>query len=304
MSLPGGVEDWPGRSRFERQQNGRTSRVASSLDDRKRSLPPRSGGTDPALYDLLLRMSTAADRGEGFPVMTIEEARSLQAAMGGDLGHVLRRIINRDPATTGIFRMVDPATGLTRTVSVAEFFRGPIKGPHGAGRYYNPYDPVVDKRFSTEDIHGNEIGGYDADEEPLESEKGTPGYNALKLANVSSVGKWPAPITEVPTSTTNPHRPRTVAAGYDAARKVLTVVFRDGTIYNYYGVGGLEWGRFLSTESKGVFIYRFLNNKVRGLADSTSMPPQDQENLYRVARTSQVLARGRDYGKYRTKPPR
>jgi len=37
----------------------------------------------------------------------------------------------------------------------------------------------------------------------------------------------PAPLTVLPTSTTNYQRPRTVAAGYDPKRETLTVVFRD-----------------------------------------------------------------------------
>ena len=39
----------------------------------------------------------------------------------------------------------------------------------------------------------------------------------------------PAALTDIPTSSTNVRRPRTVAAGYDEEREVLTVMFRDGT---------------------------------------------------------------------------
>lgn len=56
------------------------------------------------------------------------------------------------------------------------------------------------------------------------------------------------------TSTTNPTRPRTLAAGYDSVKKVLTVVFRDGTHYNYYDVPINIWDGFRNAESKGKFM--------------------------------------------------
>jgi hypothetical protein len=110
----------------------------------------------------------------------------------------------------------------------------------------------------------------------------------------------PAPITIRPTSTTDPGRPRTVAAGYDENRKVLTVVFRDGTFYNYYDVNKAEWSRFKSQFSKGPMLNRrskskpdgFLISKRRGEADLTFMDEQAQETLYRVARTNQLLYEG------------
>jgi hypothetical protein len=114
----------------------------------------------------------------------------------------------------------------------------------------------------------------------------------LTVADVSSVGKWPAPITNSPTTTTNPKRPRTVAAGYDGYRNVLTVVFRDGTYYNYYGVSALEWGAFLSRKSKGQYIAKFLDGKVRGYADTASMPRPYRDLLYRVSRTAQAIRQG------------
>lgn len=120
----------------------------------------------------------------------------------------------------------------------------------------------------------------------------TRGGHPINPSIASSVDKAPADITVVPTSTTNPPRPRTVAAGYDKARKALTVVFRDGTFYNFYGVGGLEWNNFKRARSKGRFIARYLDGKVRGTADMGGIPQQHQEVLYRVARTAQVVKGG------------
>lgn len=109
-----------------------------------------------------------------------------------------------------------------------------------------------------------------------------------------------AVLTDVPTSSTNYGRPRTVAAGYDAARRTMTVVFRDGTFYNYYDVTPGEWSSFSSSFSKGkpwlnrgfkggkqefdgIFI-----GKPRGEADVSTIDPVVREQLYRVARTQQI----------------
>jgi hypothetical protein len=113
---------------------------------------------------------------------------------------------------------------------------------------------------------------------------------------VSSVGTGPADITQSPTSTTNPARPRTVAAGYDSSRKVLTTIFRDGTFYNYYGVSGLEWGNFKRARSKGRFIRLYLDGKTRGAASMGAVPEAHQELLYKVARTTQVMRGGYQAG--------
>jgi KTSC domain len=119
---------------------------------------------------------------------------------------------------------------------------------------------------------------------------------APTVAEASSVGKWPADITMAPTATKHPERPRTVAAGYDSKRKVLTVIFRDGTFYNYYGVSSLEWGNFGRDRSKGEHINKYLNGKVRGAADVGSVPMAHRELLYKIARTSQVRYTGLQKG--------
>jgi hypothetical protein len=116
---------------------------------------------------------------------------------------------------------------------------------------------------------------------------------------VSTVGDNSAFVDkDVPTSSTNYSRPRTVAAGYDPERKTMTVVFRDGTFYNYYEVTEAEWLSFKSSYSKGrpwlnrasktqssdgLFI-----SKPRGDAgDMQSVSPEIREALYRVIRTQQ-----------------
>lgn len=64
----------------------------------------------------------------------------------------------------------------------------------------------------------------------------------------------PAPLTLVPTSSTDPKRPRTIAAGYSKTRQVMTVVFRDGTWWNYYGVSQALWNNFKKAYSKGWYL--------------------------------------------------
>jgi hypothetical protein len=102
----------------------------------------------------------------------------------------------------------------------------------------------------------------------------------------------PAALTVRPTSTTNPRRPRTVAAGYDRDRRTLTVVFRDGTFYNYYDVNDATWQAFKAAQSKGQFIKKYLDGHPRGYASMTYLSQKAQELLYRVSRTNQILYQG------------
>lgn len=124
-------------------------------------------------------------------------------------------------------------------------------------------------------------------------------------AVTSGRGRQPAPISIVPTSTTNPERPRTVAAGYDEGRQVLTVVFRDGTFYNYYDVDRPTWEQFKAVQSKGRFIASNLDSLPRGTANMSKSPIFAREQLYRVARTGQLVNDGQTAGQFdRTLSPR
>lgn len=105
-------------------------------------------------------------------------------------------------------------------------------------------------------------------------------------------GRQPAPISLVPTSTINPDRPRTVAAGYDPRRQVLTVVFRDGTFYNYYDVDPQTWVAFKAAPSKGRFIEPYLDPHRRGTANMSGTTVFAREQAYRVARTGQLVNDG------------
>lgn len=106
----------------------------------------------------------------------------------------------------------------------------------------------------------------------------------------------PADLTLIPTSSTNPERPRTVAAGYDEDEEKLTVMFRDGTLYNYYEVSKGEWQAFKANKSKGVYIYSVLDFKPRGYADDTSIGRRERQALYRFARGVQSYKGGKIKG--------
>lgn len=114
---------------------------------------------------------------------------------------------------------------------------------------------------------------------------------------------------DIPTSSTDYSRPRTVAAGYSPniekpSDGVLTVVFRDGTFYNYYQVSPTEWQAFHASYSKGRPWLNPKNSKQasdglfmgkpRGPAGDmmdNGVSPQIREALYRIARTQQQKIR-------------
>ena len=120
-------------------------------------------------------------------------------------------------------------------------------------------------------------------------------YNNLAEMEGAQSGEdeTPAELTLVPTSTINPERPRTVAAGYDKIDKKITVVFRDGTFYNYYEVSPSEWQAFKARVSKGRYIYSYLDSKPRGPADVAGLSAVARRAFYRIARSTQVHSKGR-----------
>jgi hypothetical protein len=142
--------------------------------------------------------------------------------------------------------------------------------------YWNPQrSPLLNNDYKPLNFYYDEEADADLDLE--------------ELASVSPSA--PATLTDVPTSSLNAARPRTVAAGYDANRQTLTVVFRDGTIYNYYEISEGDWQNFHASISKGrgwlnaggAFI-----GKPQGPADMTGMDPDVSEEVYRYARSAQL----------------
>jgi hypothetical protein len=165
------------------------------------------------------------------------------------------------------------------------------------GGFYNP-----------DTSYDFEVKNYD--ETQFESEE-----EYLDYLNSSS-GQGPAMLTDIPTSSTNAARPRTVAAGYQPyfqARSSgapkseygqplgkMTVMFRDGTLYNYYDVTPGEWQTFSASVSKGApwlnkgfpngkqQVDGYFIGKPQGPADLSQAPASVLKNIYKIARTAQV----------------
>lgn len=77
----------------------------------------------------------------------------------------------------------------------------------------------------------------------------------------------------LPTTSSNPTRPRTLKAGYDYESQTLVVVFRDGTWWEYRNVPTAMWDGFKAAESKG----RYLRDS--GLDQWDSMGPANIDNM-------------------------
>jgi hypothetical protein len=179
---------------------------------------------------------------------------------------------------------------------------GGTQGPAPA----NPFSaiPIASSRaefYEAIQIFGNESDTFmHAEDSQFYGQQG-PSRGYWYNNNAASPSPWtgpnstqgaPAPITEVPTSTTDPNRPRTVAAGYAPTTRTLTVVFRDGTFYNYYEVDGRTWQNFKRARSKGRFILVYLDSKPRGPADVSTLSGPARETLYRLSRTGQIKKQG------------
>ena len=145
--------------------------------------------------------------------------------------------------------------------------------------FINYYATDQDKAAGYVSNETIESGNYVA---PVEGERDSSGE---LIYGPSSFGK--DNDTEVPTSTTNPDRPRTLAASYNEDKQTLTVMFRDGTVYNYYSVSRNEWQQFHSEQSKGLAIVALLDDKPRGPADTTDFPEEVRQSLYMLAAAKQ-----------------
>lgn len=189
-----------------------------------------------------------------------------------------------EPIYNEVMGMVDP-------VKVNSVFQG------------IPTAASTDEYFDAIQIFADESGRFmHPDDAPLYTGLPAKGYRYLNMSDETdkdmTVSSAPSQISEVPTSTTNPDRPRTVAAGYDIREMKLTVVFRDGTFYNYYldGLGRAAanrmWQNFKRARSKGRYIYTYLDGLPRGAADVSTMSSVAREALYRLSRTGQILRGG------------
>jgi hypothetical protein len=99
------------------------------------------------------------------------------------------------------------------------------------------------------------------------TERGRAAEDDSKFEAVSTPPVPSSPITG--TSSSNPARPRTLSAGYDSETGTMTVLFRDGTWWEYRDVPGEVWLGFKEADSKG----RYLRSS--GLDGWDNMGPAD-----------------------------
>lgn len=138
-------------------------------------------------------------------------------------------------------------------------------------------------------------------------------FSVNELVDENDIGPAndrPVPLTDIPTSSTNAKRPYTVAAGWqrypgqrgaDDAKGTLTIMFRDGTLYNYYNVENSVWIKFHSSLSKGAYLNRnsvnpLLNSYNHGPASLEGVSFKDQEKFYIYAREAQLRYKRGKYG--------
>ena len=132
------------------------------------------------------------------------------------------------------------------------------------------------------------VQGYD--DTTLASEQFDP--KDIGAVQTPGMDASPAPLTLNPTSTLFPERPRTLAAGFkfDQGSQTigkLTIMFRDGTLYNYYDVPVTLWSQFKSAPSKGRAIIDLgLNGYMRGYASASSSSGARQV-IHKTSRVAQ-----------------
>jgi len=114
-------------------------------------------------------------------------------------------------------------------------------------------DPVELQQIINPSQHDLFMDGIRNDPNSYEDEtRADPEAEAFTPVNARSGSVWAAQSTI--TSTTKPERPRTRTAGYDRENYILTVQFRDGTLWNYYDVNARTWDDFRNSASKHEFI--------------------------------------------------
>ena len=206
---------------------------------------------------------------------------TLEVAYGAPPNYTSNAMAPLDPQ-----RVPNPWTAIPASASQDDYFDAIAVHEHESGVFMDPDDrELFSAQKPTLGANYTNMAGMVVDGHV------TPGIPS-PLAGPNGLSGGPAPLSEIPTSTIDPARPRTVAAGYDPARSVITVVFRDGTYYNYYECSQLEWSNFKRAHSKGRFILAYLDYKPRGVADVASMPAAARESLYRITRTGQFVRKG------------
>lgn len=184
--------------------------------------------------------------------------------------------------------------------NIKRVFESPLSTPDEIATAQRQYQRVAEKARGL-GFTEQELADYYYDPKKLDYYLGEE-YGGT--ANVFETG-LSALLTDVPTSTTNYRRPRTVAAGYDPENRIVTVIFRDGTAWNYYGVPDDAWIKFHQSITKGPFldgggkgrpVGDLLTYDGHGPADISQLSPRAQREFYRISRAAQVLAKDKATG--------
>lgn len=149
---------------------------------------------------------------------------------------------------------------------------------------------------------------FDQDDHGRPISSGEGDYEVIDIEEMDDTTPEAAPgpaaiLSVIPTSTTNPQRPRTLAAGYDHQRKTITVMFRDGTMWNYYGCSPTLWNSFKRAPSKGVFIATRLDPMGDYGPAETGDTDARQEAVANFARFLQGSGKGGNRIGYQYKKP-
>lgn len=89
-------------------------------------------------------------------------------------------------------------------------------------------------------------------------------------------------------NTTNSSKPRALALGYNYEEKILYVVFRDGTQWQYENVGSNHWQSIQRTDSTGGYLASSGLDRwpTMGPADLEKIPKEAQARLSQTAATA------------------
>lgn len=185
-----------------------------------------------------------------------------------------------------------PTTASERFRVQSDIFNGRIS--------VEKYGEVAEPQANADFYLYNKYGKRNDYETPERTQGKRTGYT------FKGVALAPSALADLPTSTSDWKRPRTVAAGYDYDidnnEGTITVVFRDGTFYNYYKVPADVWIKFHQAFSKGPFLNKASKNGLQaqdgtllaykhGPADVSALSQRAQDFLYKAARTVQILNR-------------
>ena len=201
-------------------------------------------------------------------------------------------------ATTGewVYRKQDVLDALERSRPYVRINGEPVVELE-TGKPYRGYNPQFDE-------FGN-LTSYETAPKPKSFD--IENINEESFAN-QEVYRLPSELTEIPTSSTNAARPRTLAAGWRAYQETqnlpgaqrlgtLTLMFRDGTLYNYYDVPYTLWSTFKGSLSKGPYVNRKNRNQgsdgvllsyPRGPANISDVPVEVIDDIMTLARGAQL----------------